>query len=180
MERQLASMPAGQAEEARAQMETFTSLPFMLATGLVTGTIVLLLGIVGQAAVLYFGALVAGGEVNFGPVFTVSVWTRLPIAVRSVVQAGFMTISGRSAQYLGLAALVATGDVMKDTRNPLVMLLVQLDLFWLWHLLLVVLGLAVVARFSRVKSLVLTLIYAALSLALAVIPSLLFGGAAGG
>jgi len=177
MERQLASMPASQAEEARAQMETFVSLPFILVTSLVSGTLMLLLGIVGQAAILYFGALVAGGEVEFGPVFTMSTWTRLPTAIRSLVQAGFIAFSGRSTQYLGLAALVATGDIVKDARNPLVTLLAQLDLFWLWHLLLVVLGLSVAARFSRVKSLILTLIYAALALALTTLPSLLFGGA---
>jgi hypothetical protein len=44
----------------------------------------------------------------------------------------------------------------------------------------VVLGLSVVARFSRFKSLVLTIIYVVLSLAITVIPSLLFGGVAGG
>jgi len=178
-ERQLSTMPAEQAEAARASMGTFTSLPFILATGLVMGAIILIIGLLAQAAILYFGALVAGGEVEFGPVFTMSVWTRLPTALRMLVQAGFMLVAKRSIQYPGLAALVATGDMMKDAQNPMVALLGRLDLFWVWHLLLVVLGLSVVARFSRFKSLVLTVILAALSLAATVVPSLLFGGAAG-
>lgn len=178
-ERQLSTMPAEQAEAARASMDTFTSLPFILATGLVMGAIILIIGLLAQAAILYFGALVAGGEVEFGPVFTMSVWTRLPTALRMLVQAGFMLVAKRSIQYPGLAALVATGDMMKDAQNPMVALLGRLDLFWVWHLLLVVLGLSVVARFSRFKSLVLTVILAALSLAATVVPSLLFGGAAG-
>jgi hypothetical protein len=156
------------------------SMPVVLISGLVGGTIALLIGIVGQAALLYFGALIAGGEVDFGPVFTVSAWTRLPLALRSLVRALFVAVSGRSPQMLGLAALAASGDMLQDARNPLVVLLSQADLFWLWHLLLVVLGVAVVARFSRVKSVILTVVYAIVSLAVVVIPTMLFAGMAGG
>jgi hypothetical protein len=180
VERQLASMPADQAEAARERMETFMSLPFRLATGLITVTIFLLIGVVAQAAILYFGALVAGGEVDFGPVFTMSVWTRLPSAIYFLVQAGFMLAAKRAINAPGLSTLVATGDLLKDAQNPMFTLLGRLEPFWLWHLLLVVLGLSVVARFSRKKSLVLALIYAVLSLAVTVIPSLLAGMFAGG
>ncbi len=176
MQPQLASMPA---EQAKA-VETFTSLPFILGSGLVTGLLALVIGVVAQAAVLYFGALITGGEVNFGQVFTMSAWTRLPSAVGDLVQAGFTLAAGRAIQYPGLSTLVATGDLTKDGRNPLVGLLSGIDLFWLWHLLLVAVGLSVVARFGRVKSTALTLVYAALSLALVVLPTLLFGGASGG
>lgn len=180
MERQLASMPADQAAAARERMATFMALPFRLAMGLITVTIFLLIGVVGQAAILYFGALVAGGEVNFGSVYTVSVWTRLPLVFYFLVQAGFMLVAKRAINAPGLSALVATGDLLKDARNPMFLLLGRLDPFWLWHLLLVVLGLSVVARFSRQKSLVLTVIYAALSVAITVIPGLLGAGLAGG
>jgi hypothetical protein len=181
-QRQLESMPAEQAKAAQAggAMDTFTSLPFILGVGLVVGLFALVLGVVAQAAVLYFGALVTGGEVNFGQVFTMSAWTRLPSAVNALVQAGFTLVAGRAIQYPGLSALVATGDLMKDGRNPMLTLLAGIDLFWLWHLLLVVVGLSVVTRFGRVKAMALTLVYAVLSLALAVLPTLLFGGMSGG
>jgi hypothetical protein len=180
MERQLATMPADQAEAARAGMETFMSFPVRLAMGLVTAIIMLLIGVVAQAAILYFGALVAGGEVDFGPVFTMSTWTRLPMAVYFLVQAIFMFVAQRAVNAPGLSSLVATGDLMKDAQNPLFTLLGRLDPFWLWHLFLVVVGLAVAAHFSRMKSLVLTIVYAALTLAMTALPSLLFGGLAGG
>ncbi len=180
IQRQLDSMSPEQAEAARASMETFTSLPFRLATSLIAAIVLLLIGLAAQAAILYFGALVAGGEVDFGPVFTMSTWTRLPFAIYFLVQAGFMLVSRRAIQAPGLSALVATGDLIKDAQNPLFTLLSRIDPFWLWHLWLVVLGLAVVARFSRIKALVLTIVYVALSLAVQVIPSLLFGGAMGG
>lgn len=179
-EQQLNTVPPEQAEAARASIETFTSLPFILATGLGVGSLMLVIGVVAQAAILYFSALVAGGEVNFGSVFTMSTWTRLPMAVGFLAQAAFIAIANRTVQYPGLSALVGTGDLMQDGRNPLVALLGRLDLFWLWHLFLVVVGLAVVARFSRSKALVLTLIYAAITLATIALPSLLFGGLMGG
>jgi hypothetical protein len=180
IQRQLATMPPDQAEAARASMETFTSLPFRLATTVITGILLLLIGLLGQAAILYFGALVAGGEVDFGPVFTMSAWTRLPVAINFLVQAGFILIAKRSIQAPGLSTLVATGDLIKDARNPLFTLLGRIEPFWLWHLLLVVLGLAVVARFSRKKAMVVTVIYVAISLAINVLPSVLFGSAIGG
>jgi hypothetical protein len=180
MERQLATVPAEQAEEARARMETFMAFPVRLAMGLVTAIVLLLIGVVTQAAILYFGALVAGGEVDFGPIFTMSTWTRLPMALYFLVQAVFIVIAQRAINAPGLSSLVATGDLMKDAQNPLFTLLGRLDPFWLWHLFLVVVGLSVAARFSRVKSLVLTLVYVVLSLAATTLPTLLFGGLAGG
>jgi hypothetical protein len=180
IQRQLASMPPDQAEAARASMETFTSLPFRLATSLITAALALIIGLLGQAAILYFGALVAGGEVDFGPVFTVSAWTRVPSAINFLVQAGFTLVAKRAIQAPGLSTLVATGDLINDARNPLFTLLGRIEPFWLWHLLLVVLGLAVVARFSRRKALVVTVIYVAVSLAISVLPSMLFGSALGG
>ena len=142
--------------------------------------VALLIGVVAQATYLYFSALIAGGDdMSFGSVFTVSSWTRLPLAIGLLVQAGYIAFSQQGIRFLGLAFLVATGDLMQDARNPLVSLLSRIDLFWLWHLFLVVIGLAVVARFGRGKSLILTLIYAVLVLGFAVLPSLLFGGMMG-
>ena len=181
-QRQLETMSAEQAKAAQAggTMDVFTSAPVILALGVVFGLIGLMIGVVAQAAVLYFAALVTGGEVNFGQVFTVSAWTRLPSAFGALLQAGFTLAAGRAIQYPGLSTLVATGDLVKDGQNPMIALLSGIDLFWLWHLLLVAVGLSVVARFGRVKATVLTLIYAALSLAMAVLPTLLFGGMSGG
>ncbi len=180
-EQRLASLPVEQAEAARAGMEVSLSYPVLLATSLGVGILALLVGVVVQATFLYFSALIAGGDdMEFGSVFTMTAWTRLPTAIGFLVQAGFIAFTQGAIRYPGLAALVSSGDLMQDAQNPLFSLLARIDLFWLWHLWLVVLGLAVVARFGRGKSLVLILIYAALSLGLAVLPSLLFSSAFGG
>ena len=179
-EAQLAQLTAEQAEAARASMELTTSLPFLLATGIGIGAIALLIGLLMQTAYFYLTALVVGGnDTTFGDLFTVSAWSRLPLAIGFLVQAVFVAVSQGAIKYPGLAALVASGDPLADAQNPLIGLLARLDLFWLWHLLLVTLGVAIAARMSRGKSLALTVIYAALVLAMAVAPSLLaqaFGG----
>ncbi len=175
-ESQLASLPADQAEAARAGMETTLSLPFMLASGLGFGTMAMVAVILAQATFLYFTALVSGGETSFGAMFRMSVWSRMPMAIGALTQAGFMAVAGRMIQYPGLSFLVSSGDLLQDARNPLFVLLSGLDLFWLWHLILVVLGVAVAARFGRGKALLLTLLYAVLSLGISVLPTLLFGG----
>jgi hypothetical protein len=177
-QRQLDTLPPDQAEAARAQVAAFVSLPVVLASGLGMGGIGMGVVLVAQSAVFYFGTLVLGGEVGFGAMVKMSAWSRLPQAVNSLVLAGFSALAGRGIQYTGLAPLVATGDIARDGRNPLVALLGTIDLFWLWHLLLVVVGLSAVAHLSRSKSVVLTAMYVALTLAVAAVPTLLFRGAA--
>ncbi len=176
-EQQLASMPAEQADAARAAMERSRSYPILLASTLGFGILALLIGVVAQATFLYFSALMAGGDdMEFGSVFAVSAWTRLPMAIGLLVQAGFIVATRQMIRYPGLSFLVATGDLLKDARNPLIPLLGRIDLFWLWHLFLVVIGVSVAARFGRGKSLVLTIIYGVLVLAVAALPSLIFAG----
>jgi Yip1 domain len=179
MRRQLETMPAEQARQASAQMETFTSLPFMVVSGLGAGIVALLLGTLAQTTLLYFGALLIGREMTFGLVFRVSSWSRLPYALSYLAMAGFTAAVGHAVRYPGLSALVSNGNFPEDSRKPLYSLLSGIDLFWLWHLLLVLVGLAVATRCRRSQALPLTLVYAALSLVVLAGPTLLFGGGGG-
>ncbi len=72
----------------------------------------------------------------------------------------------------GLSFLVATGDQTKDAANWLYVLLAQFDLFYLWHLVLVIVGLAAVGRFSKTKATIVGLIYLAVTTALSLVPTL--------
>jgi hypothetical protein len=166
-ERQISSMPADQVDAAREQIATFTSTPVILATSLVSGILMVGIGLLAQAAFVHFGALILGAERDFVDSLKVSLWTRIPQALRYAVMAVFTLAAGRQIRYPGLSALVASGDILKDGKNPLVALLGGIDPFWLWHLWLVAVGVSVLGR--------LTAVYAALSLLLLVLPSLLFG-----
>ncbi len=180
-ESQLASLSPEQVEAARQTMEFTLSLPFMLATSLGFGVIFLIGGLLVQSAFLYFGALIVGGDdMSFGSIFAMSSWARIPMAIGLLVQGGFTLVAQHINQYPGLSFLVGTGDLMKDARDPLFVLLGGIDLFWVWHLALAVLGLSVVARISRGKSLMLIILYAALALGITVLPTLIFAGTLGG
>ena len=179
LEEQLATMPPEQAEAVRETTKFTLSLPFMLTTGLGVGIAVIILGTLIQSAFFYFGALILGGDdINFGPVFTMSAWARIPIAIGYLVQAVLIFFT-KSSLYPGVSFLITTGNLMKDARSPLFVLLSNIDIFRLWHILLAVLGLSVVARISRGKSLILVVIYAILALGVMVGPTLLFSGMAG-
>lgn len=177
-EQQLATVPAGQAEAARSMLETTLSLPFMLGTGLTFGAAALVIGILAQAVCLYFAALVLGGEASFGAIFRITLWSRFPVTLGVLVRAGFTAASQQMIHYPGLSFLVGTGDFFRDSQNPLYVLFSQLDLFWLWQVLLLVIGLTAAARLGKSKALVLALVYTALSLGLSVLPALIFGGMA--
>jgi hypothetical protein len=137
-ERQLASMPAEQAEMARQGMAASLSQSSMIIAGLVSGLIMLFLGVLAQATFLYFGTLISGGEVQFGSIFTLSAWSRLPFAVHYLTMTAFMAVSQKAIEYQGLGFLVRTGDMFQDMRNPVFNLLSQINIFWLWHLFLIV------------------------------------------
>jgi hypothetical protein len=172
--RQLEQMPEQQQKEASAQIETFTSAPFLVASGLVTGAIMLLIGMLAQSGLLYLGGLVAGGHVVFGHMFRVSVWSRLPYAINYLALAGFTAAAGHMVRYPGLSTLVATGNLLQDAKDPRFALLSGIDLFWLWHLVLVAVGLAAGVRLGRAGAIALTLVYAALSAAVTTLPTMLF------
>ncbi len=172
----IASLPADQAEAAQAQIDTFTSLPFVLGTSLVSGLLMILIGLLGQSVIFYFGAIVLGAEIKFGDTFKMSAWSRLPQALRYLVLGLFMFISGQQVRYPGLSSLVATGDIMKDGQNPLTAVLGIIDPFWIWHLFLALVGLSVLANFKRSKSLGLTIAYAVVSIVAVGLPVLLVGG----
>ena len=172
--RQLEQMPTEQQRQAATQIETFTSATFLIATGVGTGVITLLVGLAAQSLVLYLGSLVTGGEVTYGLLFRISVWSRLPYALSYLALAAFTMVAGRPVHYPGLAALVASGNVMQDSAQPLVALLGSIDLFWLWHLALVASGVSAARRARNGASVGLTLVYAVLSLIAQSIPAVLF------
>jgi hypothetical protein len=168
-ETQLATMPEAQAEQARSVMETTTSVPFMIGMGLLFGYVAIIVGMVVESAFYYFGSVVMGGDdTNFGAVFTMNSWSRLPLAIGYLVQLGIILVTQNMITTPGLSYFVAGDDLMENAGNPIYVLLANIDLFWLWHLVLAILGLAVVTRMSRGKSTVLVILYAILALGISV------------
>jgi hypothetical protein len=169
-QQQLASLPPQQAEQAATQVERFTSPPMVAAFSVVGGLVALVVIWLLGAGILYFLGLVAGGEANFAQSFAILTWSWLPYALRNLIMAAYVAYSGKLLNP-GLSSLVATGDQAKDAANWLYGLLSQVDLFYLWHLILVIVGLAAVGRLSKVKATIVGLIYLAVTTALSLVPT---------
>jgi len=180
VQQQLATLPAEQAEMARAQIARLQQPQVLLATAIGTGLIGLLLSWLMASAFLYFGVLIAGGDVSFTGLFATLPWTWLPFALRDVVQTGYILYKNELIANPGLSYFVSTGKLVEDAGpassgagNLLYNALARVDLFTLWHLALVFVVLWVLPRFSKGKAFVLVLVYAALSLGLRLVPALL-------
>ena len=170
VQQQMASLPPQQAEQVADLSERLTSPPMVAGLSIVGGLVKLAVMWLVWAGGLYFLGLVAGGEANFAQSFAILAWSWLPYSVRDLTQAAYVTYSGQLINPV-LSFLVATGDQTTDTANWLYVLLSQFDLFYLWHLILVVVGLAAVGRFSKTKATIVGLIYLAVTTALSLIPT---------
>ncbi len=170
VQQQMVSMPPEQAEQMADLSERLTSPPMVAGLSIVGGLVTLAVMWLVWAGVLYFLGLVAGGEASFAQSFALLAWSWIPYSVRHLTQAAYIAYSGQLILNQGLSFLVATGDQTKDATNWLYGLLSQFDLFYLWHLILVVVGLAAVGRFSKTKATIVGLIYLAVTTALSLVP----------
>ncbi len=159
---QMARLPAEQARLLAPQLEQMQATPVVIGSTAVSAVIGLLLGWLFQAVVLYFGILIAGGELEFKRVLAAVPWLSLPFALEMVLQALFAATQGHLVVNQGLSYLVSVGKPMEDMRNLAYVALGQLTLFRLWHWLLVYALLRRAARLPAGTAAGLMLVYAAL------------------
>jgi hypothetical protein len=159
----LNALPADQLAQVQNQMGFIQSPLFIGATAAVTGILGLLVGWLVQGALLYFGALIAGGEVEFRRFFAAMPWLGLPLVLGTVVRTVYALIKHQLVVNDGLSYLVSSGKPMTDARNPAYVTLSSVTLFWLWHLLLVYVLLRVAPKLGRGTAFFLTVLYAALT-----------------
>ncbi len=167
---QLAAMPPEQAEIVRAQAERFVSPAALMISGGLSSVVVLGLMWLLMSGVLYFLVLLAGGEATFGVAWAMTPWITLPFAVRNLVQAAWVYTQRGLLHYPGLTFLVATGDTVADTRNPLFPVLAQTDPFGLWYVVLVYAALRGGFNMSRRAAVILTVVYVAIMLGVSTLP----------
>ena len=132
----LSRMPAEQLAQMPKQMAMFQTPLFVGATAALTGILALLIGYLLQAAALYFGSLIAGGEIDFGRLFAATPWVGLPFVLETVMQTVYVAVKGKLVINQGLSYLVSTGSRTADAGSLAYAALGMLTLFWLWHLLL--------------------------------------------
>ena len=166
----------GLSPEERAQIEQVTNLTsgplFTVVIPSVTGVIGLALGWLLRGGVLYLLSLALGGQAQFPPMFRMGIWTTLPDIVRRLVNTAGTMLSGRTLTS-GLAFLAPppeTGVFPSVSTALLGAFLGKLDIYLVWGLALIVVGVVVTARLSWRKGAIVTLIYWILALATTLIP----------
>jgi hypothetical protein len=160
---QLNRLPAEQLAQVQTQLALFQSPAFVGGTAAVTGILMLFLGWLLGGALLYFLALLAGGDVEFGRVFAATPWLGLPFVLESILQTVYALTRGQLLVNRGLSYLVSSGKPLVDARTPSYVALSQVSLFWLWHLLLIYMLFRHALKFGRGTALTLTTLYAAVT-----------------
>ncbi|MGC8838811.1 MAG: YIP1 family protein [Anaerolineae bacterium] len=164
LDRQMASLPPEQAQMVSAQAGRFTTPLLVGVMGWVGSLVSAALGILLSAGILYFLALVSGGEGEFGPALGATLWAWVPFGLRPLVQAAVVAAQRSLIVNQGLSYLASVGDPLKDARNVAYVLLSQVDPFSLWHLVLVYAASQALFRFGRNKASLVAILYAAINL----------------
>jgi hypothetical protein len=170
--------------EQQAQMES------MATSSLLIVVFPVILRVLGQvvswlawAGALYLAGIALGGRSTFGRMFRVVVWTWLPYALRGVLQTVYIRASDQLIANPGLSGLVQdnrpVAEVIAAPPNLGQMLLVaflsKVDLFWVWNLILLVIGVTIVTRLPWRKAILATLGVWILLTALSLVPTLVSG-----
>ena len=168
-------MPAEQYEAARAQMEGPMKY---IGIAIMPVAMIVIWGII--AGILLFGGnTIMGGEAKFKNVFSVVAWSSLVGALGAVIKTLLILSKGTSQGVsTSLAVLLPTPEWGQS--SVLHRLLSKFDLFTIWELILWIVGLAVVYRFTTKKLATLVLSLWALWIVISVALGGVLGGVFGG
>ena len=119
------------------------------------------------ATALYLALILLGQNgVGFGSVWTLVLWAWMPCVVRSVLQSAYMMIVSRPIYNQGLSGLIVdrtppppmTFRYVIPTTNELALasLLSRFDVYLIWQLALMVMGVVALSKLSRKKAVALT------------------------
>jgi hypothetical protein len=106
-----------------------------------------------------------GGKSSFRPLWPLVVWAWLPFGLRGLLQSAYILATGTLIANPGLSGLVlaqeTASDILAAPPGPgllaLQSFLGRIDLFLIWNLALLGIGLAVASRLTRRKSLLVVL-----------------------
>jgi hypothetical protein len=159
-------------EEGGAEIEQVTSFA---TSPILTTVLPAVLAVIGRvfgwliwSGALYLLASMVGGLSSFVQMLQVVIWAWLPYALRSILQAIYITATQTLIANQGLSGFA--GMPTPDPGNPFAVempstgtavlhaFLGQIDIYLFWYLALLVLGITAVTKLSRRKSIGLVLI----------------------
>jgi len=115
----------------------------------------LLIGFIAVGALIYWlGVRLAGGDATYQQVFSVVIYAFIPLAIRQLVKIP-VVLSKHNINPREVETLVRSGPafLVSYKDHPILWaLLTRLDLFAIWSVILVIIGLAAASRLSKAKS----------------------------
>lgn len=99
------------------------------------------------AGLLHLGSTLLGGRGSMQGALNVVAWASLPFALRDVLRVIFMLAVGHAIVSPGLSGFIANPGFLSQA-------VARVDLFWLWHVILLVIGLAIADGLPRNKAFV--------------------------
>ena len=97
------------------------------------------------AALLHFGSTLLGGRGSMQNALNIVAWASLPFAVRDILRIVFMLAAGHAILSPGLSGFTSTPGFVSQ-------LLTRLDIFLIWHVVLLVIGFALTDGLPRDKA----------------------------
>lgn len=171
-------------DEQREQMVSYGASPLITTVfPAAAGALGLIVGWLVWAGGLYLAGMALGGRSTFGTMFRTVVWTWIPFVLRGLVQTVYILASGQAIANPGLSGFVQSDrSIAELVATPpsldqilVVSLLSRVDLFLIWHLILLIIGIKVVTQLSRRKATLVTLAVWLLLTALSLVPALVGG-----
>lgn len=118
---------------------------FMYIIPLVGSWTALWLGWVLVAGLLHLGSTLLGGRGSMQGALNVAAWASLPFAIRDLLRVVYMLSAGHAITSPGLSGFAMSGGFLPQ-------LLSRLDLFVVWYIVLLIIGLAIADGLSRGKA----------------------------
>ncbi len=120
---------------------------FMYIIPLVGAWTSLWLGWVLVAGLLHLGSTLLGGRGTMQGALNVAAWASLPFAIRDILKVIYMLSSGHAIGSPGLSGFATSAGFLPQ-------LLSRLDLFVIWYIILLIIGMAIFDGLSRGKAVV--------------------------
>lgn len=133
---------------------------------------------------LYLASVFLGRSSSFGQMFRLAVWTWLPYGLRGLVQAIFILMTGEAIVNAGFSGFVIDKSVTSlippgPGQLALASILSRVDVFMVWHVLLVSVALMAFTNLTRRKALTATLAIWIVFALVGIVPAI-FGGMVSG
>ncbi len=153
-------------------------LVLAMTSGLVFGAVGVLLSLFACATFFFVAGKVWAKKVPFRTFVSLTALAALPLAARDVVQAVYQSATGTWIQHQGISALVAAKDSLAPS-GAAYGLLMQIDIWAVWALVLLYLGVSVGAGFERRRAFVGIAIFTAVAVLLRAAPAIVTGAFTG-